>query len=59
VAVGLVTIIATLGIFIAWPVIGGVVAAMIALSGGAGAQTVWLWLRERGGETRDSRLEAR
>jgi len=49
VAVGLVTIIATLGIFITWPVIGGVVAAMIALSAGAGTQTVWLWWRERGG----------
>ena len=59
VAVGLVTIIATLGIFIAWPVIGGVVAAMIALSVGAGTQTVWLWLRERGGAIRDSRLETR
>ena len=50
---------ATLGAFIAWPVIGGVVAAMIALSVGAGAQTVWLWWRERGREIRDSKLEIR
>ena len=50
VAVGLVTIVATLGIFIVWPMIGGVVAAMIALSVGMAAQTAWLWWRERMGK---------
>lgn len=45
VGIGLVTIAATLGLFVAWPALGGISAAMLAISLGGVTQAVWLWWR--------------
>ena len=43
VGIGLAGIVVTLGIFIQFPVLGGIVAAILAMSIGATVQALWLW----------------
>ena len=43
VGIGLAGIIVTLGIFIQFPILGGIVAATLSMTVGATVQAAWLW----------------